>query len=81
MAKGSLLDAVTDAVKGCKPASWWDALPKETQREFLEIRKTFQSGGYPVARGTLARILSEKCKERGLIALGERRLGDWLSKS
>jgi len=81
MAKGSLLDAVNNAVKECKPANWFDALPTETQSEFLEIRKTFQSGGYPVARGTLARILSEKCKERGFKPLGERRLCDWLQKS
>jgi len=81
MPKGSLLDAVNNAVKECKPANWFDALPTETQSEFLEIRKTYQSGGYPIARGTLARILSEKCKERGLNALGERRLCEWLQKS
>ena len=81
MAKGSLLGDIEDAVKACKPANWFNALPKETQTEFLEIRKTLQSGGYPVSRGTLARILFEKCKERGLHTLGERRLCEWLQKS
>jgi hypothetical protein len=80
MAKCSLIDAVSDAVKVCKPSNWWAALPKETQNELLEIRKTFQSGGYQIKKLTLARILSDKCKERGLHTCREKGFVQWLSK-
>jgi hypothetical protein len=80
MAKGSLLDAVNDAVKVCKPISWWDALPKDVQGELAEIRKTFKSGGYQIKRLTLARILSDKCRERGLHTCAEKGFVKWLSK-
>ena len=81
MAKGSLLDAVTDAVKVCKPANWFEALPKEKQAELLEIRKTWQSGGYPVKRLTMARILSDECSKQGIRSCKERKFAEWLSKS
>lgn len=81
MAKGSLLDAVSNAVKTCKPGNWWDALPKEKQAELLEIRKTFQSGGYPVKRLTLARILAAECNRQGIHACKEKRFSEWLQKS
>lgn len=81
MAKGSLLESVGDAVEACRPANWWDSLPKDVQKELLEIRKTFQSGGYPIKKLTLARILADKCEERGLRALKERRFSEWLSKN
>jgi hypothetical protein len=81
MAKGSLLESVGDAVVASRPASWWDSLPKDVQKELLEIRKTFQSGGYPIRKLTLARILADKCEERGLRALKERRFSEWLQKS
>lgn len=81
MAKGSLLESVSDAVEACRPASWLDSLPKDVQKELLEIRKTWQSGGYPVKKLTLARILADKCAERGLRALKERRFSEWLSKN
>jgi len=80
MAKGSLLESVGEAVKACKPASWWDAMPKETQAELLEIRKTFKSGGYPIKRLTLARILADKCRERGLQACAKKGFVEWLSQ-
>jgi hypothetical protein len=81
MAKGSLLESVGEAVKECKPSSWWDALPKDVQGELIEIRKTFQSGGYQIKRLTLARILSEKCKERGLHTCATKGFVEWLQKN
>jgi hypothetical protein len=81
MPKSSLLESVGEAVKACKPASWWDALPKDVQSELLEIRKTFQSGGYQIKRLTLARILSDKCQERGLHTCREKGFVQWLSKN
>ncbi len=82
MAKGSsLIQSVGEAVKDCKPASWWDALPKDVQGELLEIRKTFHSGGYQVKRLTLARILFDKCHERGLRTCKEKGFVEWLRKN
>jgi|LakMenEpi03Aug12_release.lakeMendotaPanAssembly.Ray.scaffolds.fasta_scaffold3760178_1 hypothetical protein len=81
MAKGSLTESVSNAVKECKPSSWWDALPKDVQGELIEIRKTFQSGGYQIKRLTLARILSEKCKERGLHTCATKGFVEWLQKN
>ena len=81
MAKGSLMELVSNAVKECKPSSWWDALPKDVQGELIEIRKTFQSGGYQIKRLTLARILSEKCKERGLHTCATKGFVEWLQKN
>jgi hypothetical protein len=82
MAKGSsLIQSVGDAVKACKPPNWWDALPGDVQSELLEIRKTWQSGGYPIKRLTLARILSNKCHERGLRTCREKGFVEWLSKN
>jgi hypothetical protein len=82
MAKGSsLTESVGDAVRACKPGNWWDALPKETQSELLDIRKRFQNGEYPVKRLTLARILSDKCRERGIHSCKEKRFAEWLAKN
>jgi hypothetical protein len=81
MAKGSLLDAVSNAVKACKPPNWFDSLPKEKQSELLEIRRTWQGGGYPVKRLTLARILADECSKQGIHSCKEKRLSEWLQKS
>ena len=81
MAKGSFIGDVEEAVKGCKPRSWWDSLPTDVRSELLEIRKKFQGGAYPVARFTFAKILAQKCKERGLNWIGDRRIADWLLES
>lgn len=81
MAKSSLLDAVVNAVQAHRRLGWFESLPDETQAELLEIRRTWQSGGYPVTRTALAKILSEKCEERGLKTVKEKKFAEWLSKS
>lgn len=81
MAKSSLTNAVADAVQAHKRFNWWEALPKDAQAELLEIRKTWQSGGYPVTKTVLARILSEKCEERGLKTVKEKKFAEWLQKT
>jgi hypothetical protein len=81
MPKGSLLDAVVNAVQAHKRVGWWDSLPKDAQEELLEIRRTWQNGGYPVTKTAMARILSEQCQSRGFKTVKEKKFAEWLQKS
>ena len=77
----SLADDVGELMVAYSPKTWWDRLPDDAQRELLAVRERFQSGGYQGARTALARVLHDRCSQRGWKTCDPKRLGEWLAKT
>lgn len=68
-----------DVATSCGRRTWFELLPDEGRQEILAVRERLQSGGYGHAkRGTVARMLSQYCSERGWKVADEKRLALWL---
>lgn len=62
--------------------TWWDDLPNDAAVELTEVRKRFQAGEYGhTKRTTLARLLFDRCRERGWRTCDITRLSQWLAKN
>jgi hypothetical protein len=76
----SLTDDVAESLKACVPKTWWDGIPPDAQAELLAVRAKFKAGGYEARRGTVARVLAERCRERGWKTCDHKRFAEWLQK-
>ncbi len=76
----SLADDVGESLKACAPKTWWDHLPPEAKAELLAVRATFKAGGYGARRGTIARVLVDRCRERGWKTCDHKRFAEWLQR-
>ena len=77
----SLAEDIGEAVAAIKQRTWWTELDPSVQEELLAVRRRFHAGGYAAKRGTLARILADTCRERGLRTCDHKRFAEWLAKN
>lgn len=78
-----LADEILAAVPGVvRRKTWWDELSEEASAELLEVRRRFHAGEYGHAkRQTLARLLFERCRDRGWRTCDAARLAQWLAQN
>jgi hypothetical protein len=81
MAKASLADLVAERVskKIPGPRNFFDRLSAEDQAELLEVRRRFHAGELGSAK-SLAEILVEAARERGVATCGPVWMRAWLAR-
>ena len=78
----SLADEIAAAdPKQFRRRTWYDDLPPDAISELIDVRQRFHAGEYKLKALQIAKLLYERCHDRGWKTCDATRLAQWLQRN